>query len=197
MRITGGIFRSRAVAAPRGVLTRPTSDRVREALFSMLTSCGIFAEEVGPRVLDLYAGSGALAFEAISRGARAAVLVESGKPAVATIRDNARSLGVEDRITVMPMKVERAILELRGPFDLIVVDPPYADVRARGFADLLTKTAGLLARSGRLILEHSSSDEPASPAGLIVDRRRRHADTTLSVFRHPGEDGEPTESKDP
>ncbi len=150
----------------------------------MLASHGAFADELGPRVLDLYAGSGALAFEALSRGARAAVLVESAKAAVASIRENARSLEVEDLITVLPMRVERALDEVEGPFDLVLIDPPYADVRARGFADLLAKAARLLPASGLLVLEHASSDEPASPPGLVVDRRRRHGDTTLSLYRH-------------
>jgi 16S rRNA (guanine966-N2)-methyltransferase len=156
---------------------------VREALFSMLASAGVFAEEVGPRVLDLYAGSGALAFEAISRGARAAVLVEHGKPAVAAIRQNARELDVEDLVTVIATRVERALAEVDGPFDLVLIDPPYADVRARGFDEILAKAASLLSPSGILVLVHASSDEPGAPPGLSVDRRRRHGDTTLSLFR--------------
>ena len=84
MRITGGRWRSRALTAPRGTTTRPTSDRVREALFSMLAADGLIDE--GVRVLDFYAGSGALAFEALSRGASAAVLVESGRDAIASIK---------------------------------------------------------------------------------------------------------------
>jgi len=188
MRITGGVFRSRALVAPRGQDTRPTSDRVREALFSMLTSAGAFAEELGPRVLDLYAGSGALAFEAISRGAQAAVLVESARPAVTAIRENARALGVEDQITLMPTRVERAVEIIEGPFDVILLDPPYADVRARAFADLLAKAARLLAASGFLVVEHASADEPGPPPGVVLDRRRRHGDTTLSLFRRPSRD---------
>lgn len=149
----------------------------------MLASDGAFAEELGPRVLDLYAGSGALALEAISRGARAAVLVESAKPAVAAIRENVRSLGVEDQITVLPTRVERALETVEGPFDVVLLDPPYAEVRARGFAEILAKTARLLAASGILVVEHASSDEPAAPPGLVLDRRRRHGDTTLTIFR--------------
>jgi 16S rRNA (guanine966-N2)-methyltransferase len=183
MRITGGAFRSRALTAPRGQATRPTSDRVREALFSMLASDGIFAEEVGPRVLDLYAGSGALGIEALSRGARFAVFVESARPALSAIRENIQALGIADETTVMPLRVDRALDEVEGPFDLVLVDPPYADVRAPAFAEILLKTARLLASPGILVLEHASNDEPAPPAGLVVDRRRRHGDTTLSLFR--------------
>lgn len=183
MRITGGSFRSRALVAPRGSETRPTSDRVREALFSMLASAGCFGDDARPRVLDLYAGSGALAFEAISRGAEEAVLVEHARPALAAIRDNARALDVERQITVMPVRVDRALATVRGRFDLVLVDPPYADVRAKGFAELLGQVAELLSEHGVLVLEHASTDEPAAPPRLALDRRRRYGDTTLSLFQ--------------
>jgi 16S rRNA (guanine966-N2)-methyltransferase len=185
MRITGGIYRSRALGAPRGQETRPTSDRVREALFSMLASHGVFSSDIGPRILDLYAGSGALGLEAISRGAREAVLVESAKPAVVSIRQNVRALDVGAQVTVVPLRVERALEDIEGPFDLVLIDPPYADVRTPAFADVLAKAAHLLTSSGVVVLEHASSDEPAPPPGLVVDRRRRHGDTTLSLFCHP------------
>src|SRR5689334_18455145 len=141
MRITGGVFRSRMLTAPRGQQTRPTSDRVREALFSMLASAGAFSDELGPRVLDLYAGSGALGLEALSRGAQSAVLVESGRPALAAIRDNARALDVEGQVTVIGARVDRALAELEGPFDLVLIDPPYADVRTPDFGAILAAAA--------------------------------------------------------
>ena len=106
MRVTGGIFRSRALRAPRGTTTRPTSDRVREAMFSMLVSDGLIEE--GARILDLYAGSGALGLEALSRGAGEAVLVEQGRDALAAIRENVEALDVADRVRVVAARVERA-----------------------------------------------------------------------------------------
>lgn len=180
MRITGGQLRSRAIVAPRGQATRPTSDRVREALFSMLVSDGVFAGD-GPRVLDLYAGSGALSFEALSRGAQRAVLVEMARPALAAIRENASTLDV--RVEVLGLRVDRALAnEALGEFDLVLIDPPYADVPTPAFAGILAGAAKVLAAEGVLVLEHDASDEPEIP-GLTVDRRRRHGDTTLSLFR--------------
>ncbi len=183
MRITGGVHRSRALIAPRGQETRPTSDRVREALFSMLASDGVFADEPGPRVLDLYAGSGALGLEALSRGAREAVLVESARSALTAIRQNVRALDLGESVTVVPVRVDRALEDLEGPFDLVLVDPPYADVRATTFGSLLERAGRLLAPSGVLVLEHASTDEPSAPPGLDLDRRRRHGDTTISLFK--------------
>jgi 16S rRNA (guanine966-N2)-methyltransferase len=186
MRITGGVHRSRTLVAPRGQSTRPTSDRVREALFSMLSSDGVFSEvsdERGPRVLDLYAGSGALGLEALSRGAREVVLVESARPAIAAIRENVQALGAEDQVTVLAMRVDRALDVVSGPFDLVLVDPPYADVRAPAFGSVVAKCARLLATSGILTIEHASSDTPQAPADVTLDRQRRHGDTTLSLYR--------------
>lgn len=165
----------------------------------MITSVGIFvggaehfdkedAEEEGPRVLDLYAGSGALGLEALSRGAREVVLVESGRPAIAAIRENVRALGVEAKIRLFSMAVEKALPELAAeqkPFDLIVADPPYAEVDKRTFTEILEGAARLLSPSGIFVLEHSSkSEEPAPPTGLMVWRRRAYGDTTLSLFRY-------------
>jgi 16S rRNA (guanine966-N2)-methyltransferase len=184
------VFRSRTLAAPRGQETRPTSDRVREALFSMLASDGVFASDPGPRVLDLFAGSGALGLEAVSRGARAVVMVENARPAIASIRENVRALAIEDQVTLIAMRVDRALDDLAGqaPFDLVLIDPPYVEVRSKGFGELLAKAARLLAASGILVLEHAASDEPSPPAGLVLDRRRRHGDTALSLFRSAGSD---------
>jgi 16S rRNA (guanine966-N2)-methyltransferase len=185
MRITGGRWRSRALQAPKGMATRPTSDRVREALFSMLASGGFLGDDLAPRVLDLYAGSGALAFEALSRGASAAVLVEHARDALAAIRVNARALEVGKLIEVVPTRVERALEKIEGPFGIVFIDPPYADVPAPAFEEVLATAARLVAPEGVLVLEHASSDESPAVATLDLDRTRKYGDTTLSLYRAP------------
>jgi 16S rRNA (guanine966-N2)-methyltransferase len=183
VRITGGVHRSRALRAPRGVTTRPTSDRVREALFSILTAAGLIGGDLEPRVLDLYAGSGALSFEALSRGASRAVLVEHARDAILAIRDNARALDLEDRITIVGGRVERSLETIEGPFDLVFLDPPYADVKTRGFGNVLAAAAKLVEQDGALILEHAAQDAAPNIAGLVLDRARKHGDSALSLFR--------------
>ncbi len=196
MRITGGRWRSRALDAPRGMATRPTSDRVREALFSMLVSDGLIggsgAEENGPRVLDLYAGTGALAFEALSRGASSAVLVEHARDAVTVIRKNARALGIDRELTLFDTKVDRALLKIEGPFGVVFLDPPYADVRTPGFAAILDRAAALVAPGGALVLEHASTDEPPTIAGLALDRSRKYGDSSVTLYRAPEIQGSST-----
>jgi 16S rRNA (guanine966-N2)-methyltransferase len=188
MRITGGRWRSRALDAPRGMATRPTSDRVREALFSMLVSDGLIGDderegEKGPRILDLYAGTGALAFEALSRGASAAVLVEHARDAVTAIRKNAGALGVGRELVLFDTKVERALLKIEGPFAIVFLDPPYADVPTPGFAVVLARAAALLGPGGALVLEHASPDDPPDVPGLALDRTRRYGDTSVTLYR--------------
>lgn len=146
---------------------------------------GDVVDEQGPRVLDLYAGSGALAFEALSRGASKAVLVEHARDAVASIRQNARALGAEPQLVVFDTKVERALLKIAGPFGVVFLDPPYADVKTAAFANVLGRAAELLAPGGALVLEHASSDEPPTIPGVDLDRSRRYGDTTLSLYRSP------------
>ncbi len=148
----------------------------------MLVSDGLLGAEHGPRVLDLYAGSGALAFEALSRGASAAVLVEQGRDALAAIRENARSLDAEGLVRVIAGRVDRALDKLEGPFGIVFADPPYAEVRTAGFAGLLATAARLIVPEGAFVLEHASSDAPPEVSGLTLDRSRRHGDTTVSLY---------------
>src|SRR3954467_6793389 len=114
MRVVAGAYKGRRLHAPRGRRTRPTADRVREALFSIL------GDVSGLRVLDLYAGSGALGIEALSRGASAAVFVEFARPALASLRENLTKLGLDDVATTLPVRVESAAAKLghHAPFEL-------------------------------------------------------------------------------
>jgi 16S rRNA (guanine966-N2)-methyltransferase len=183
MRITGGEHRSRTLEAPRGNATRPTSDRVREAVFAILGSERAFA---GATVLDLYAGTGALAFEALSRGAAQATLVESARPALQAIEANARALGVAARIRVVPTTVERALAAVRrsGAFDLVFADPPYDLVRTgeapRALAALLG--ADVLSADARLVLEHGKADGAPDIPGVQLRESRRYGDTIVSFY---------------
>jgi len=184
MRITGGVHRSRALRAPRGTLTRPTSDRVREALFDILNSAG---RVEGARVLDLYAGSGALGLEAVSRGAATAVCVESSRSAIAVLRQNIVALGLQASARIVEGEVERVARRIAssGPFDLVLVDPPWAMVDSgeapRALRALVV--AGILAPAGWLVLEHSSRTAPPNVEPLERVDSRAYGDTTLTFYK--------------
>jgi 16S rRNA (guanine966-N2)-methyltransferase len=183
MRITGGTFRSRALRAPRGSATRPTSDRVREALFGILSSAGALE---GARVLDLYAGTGALALEALSRGAAEATLVESSRGALDALRANVRSLALESRARVVASEVEYAIARLEGPFDLVFADPPWALVdRGEAARMLELLVARALADEGLIVLEHGSRSKPPVVRGLAARETRQYGDTSLTFYQKP------------
>jgi 16S rRNA (guanine966-N2)-methyltransferase len=183
MRITGGQYRSRPLKAPKGSLTRPTSDRVREALFSILgPAC------VGDRaVLDLYAGTGALGLEAMSRGARSVVFVERSKEALAALRANVAALGVDGRVRVVTSPVERAAPALRAQgerFGLVFADPPYAEVKSGAAGRVLEGlVVSLLDEEALLVLEHASRDPSPEMAGLEKEEVRTYGDTTLAFYR--------------
>ncbi len=178
MRVIAGSARGRRLVAPKGRATRPTPDRVREALFSIL----------GPRVpdatvLDLFAGTGALGIEALSRGARRAVFVEHDRTAAEHLRRNLDLLGPTDS-EVLTMTVRRAIdaLARRGErFTLIFLDPPFA-------AGLLPESllaivkAGLCAAEGLIVCEHDRRDAPAPPPGLTAVDQRRYGEVALTLF---------------
>ncbi len=145
MRIIAGEFRSRTLVAPAGTGTRPTTDRARESLFNVLSH---FISFEGISVLDLFAGSGALALEALSRGATKATLVDKSRKAVRAIEQNASTIGVDRQVTILQRDV-RNFLEARPgnvTFDLIVADPPYDEVDGNLLARALSRTAGSLSR---------------------------------------------------
>jgi 16S rRNA (guanine966-N2)-methyltransferase len=174
VRIIGGVLGGRRLRAPRGAATRPTADRVREALFNILGDLS------GARVLDLFTGTGALALEALSRGAASAVLVDSAAAAVRCAEENAAALGVGERARVVRGEIPGALARLRGPFDLVFLDPPYAaGVAERALAAL----PPLLGAGARVVAEHDRRSAPADEIGPLtrVDRRR-YGDTEVSFY---------------
>lgn len=179
-RIIAGTARGRTLVVPRGELTRPTSDRVREALFSRLQHEGVLD---GARVLDLYAGSGALGLEAASRGAAAVVLVESGRMAVQAARANVAALGLSG-MTVVADRVERFLgRHPDSAFDVVFLDPPYALAEHALSAVLTLLVEGGWLPSGvtgSVVVERSvRSLEPTWPVGLVREDERRYGETRL------------------
>jgi 16S rRNA (guanine966-N2)-methyltransferase len=180
VRVIAGAFGGRALTAPRGHATRPTSDRVREALFSILGSVE------GLRVLDLYAGSGALAIESLSRGAAAATLVDSSAAAVAAIRRNLGTLGVcaEVRRQTAAAFLGTARVSARQ-YDLVFVDPPYRHPSGLG-QELAEALVPVLAAGARVVAE-SDRRAPLSLAspGLTLGVERRYGDTLIRIYHGP------------
>jgi 16S rRNA (guanine966-N2)-methyltransferase len=183
MRLAGGTRARQSIQAPKGKKTRPTSAKVREALFAILSK-----RVQGARVLDLFAGSGALGLEAMSRGAASVVFVDNDAVAAMTIRRNAvRVLQAEDNWRIMPMPVMRALRILRGTFDVVLLDPPYE----RGAADelrLLMQKA-LLAPDGIAVVEHPSASIADLPDSMRVWKKAKYGDTalTFAISRGAGE----------
>ena len=174
MRIIGGEARGRTLRAVPGNATRPTSDRVRQSLFDLLGQ-----RMDGLAVLDLYAGTGALALEAISRGAARATLVENDARACGVIYANIESLKAGARCTVLRGELPHALQQLRGQkFDLVFSDPPYALQAAQLTIDALTSN-DLLAPGARVVLEMGRR-EPA-PHGLPLLDERRYGDTRIVI----------------
>ena len=176
MRISGGELRSRVLRASPGDAVRPTPARAKEALFS------IVGERIaGARVLDLYAGSGAIGFEALSRGAAHATFVELHAPTAAAIRRAAAQLGLEKRTSVVCAPAEKAAQRLTGRFDFVYADPPYAlppphltfgTLRQRGAIDAQTI----------LVYEHRSDASPFASPGFATAREARYGEATLQFL---------------
>jgi 16S rRNA (guanine966-N2)-methyltransferase len=170
MRIVAGELRGRRLTAPRGVRTRPTADRVREALFSML------GDVSGARVLDLYAGSGALGIEALSRGAESAVFVERDPRAVAAIERNLASMGLEEE--VVKKDAVRFLARTEGMFDLVFCDPPY-DSASRLAGPLAEHLPPVTSQHARIVTESDKRNPLELPFPLITERT--YGDTRIAI----------------
>jgi 16S rRNA (guanine966-N2)-methyltransferase len=174
MRVIAGTYGGRELVAPRGRATRPTSDRVREALFSIL------GDVSGDRVLDLFAGSGALAIEALSRGAVQATLVDSSAAAVDAIRRNLGALGISAEVVRRPAVrfLQRAREEGRQ-YDLLLIDPPYRHATSLG-QDLAAVLGPVLSHGARVVAE----SDRRSPLELDLELldERRYGDTLIRIY---------------
>jgi 16S rRNA (guanine966-N2)-methyltransferase len=190
-RIIGGTAGGRRLKTPTGVATRPTADRVREALFSALESQ--LGSLTGLRFLDLYAGSGAIGLEAMSRGAGVVTAVESDRRTARMVQDNAGALGFR-KAEVLALPVARVLAQhARAPYDVVFADPPYALENAE-----LERTLGLLLEYGWvapgsvLVVERSArSVEPAWPRGLVRERDKEYGETVLWYLRAVSPDDVP------
>lgn len=182
MRIVSGRFRGASLATPKGQDIRPTSDRVREAVFNILVH-GLEAEIEGARVLDLFAGTGALGLEAMSRGAAFALFVEEAAEARGLIRRNVEALGLTG-VTKIFRRDATGLGPAGGiaPFSLVFADPPYG--KSLGERALASASAGgWLAPGALAILEESAGAEFAAPSGFTLLDRRAYGDTAVYFLR--------------
>jgi 16S rRNA (guanine966-N2)-methyltransferase len=179
MRVIAGQAKGLRLKTPPVRHLRPTSDLVRGAIFDMLASLGADLS----RALDLYAGSGALGIEALSRGAAWCDLVDGDRAACVTIRENLALAGFEGQARVLCLPVERALARLEGPYDLVLIDPPYEDESALGVVKRLAASP-LVGPGSTLVLEHAWRRPPPDELGsLELVARRRHGDTGVSIYR--------------
>jgi 16S rRNA (guanine966-N2)-methyltransferase len=176
MRIIAGAWRGRTLIAPAGDATRPTGDRIREALFSMLASrVGSFE---GLRVADLFAGTGALGLEALSRGAAQCTFVEQDRAAVDALRTNIAKLGATADVRAQSVA---ALGPVSTPFDVLLFDPPYGSGGAGGLIERLTRLGW--AASGAWASIETARAEEVSAGGWTVDTERVHGKAKLTLLR--------------
>ncbi|MFO0685659.1 MAG: 16S rRNA (guanine(966)-N(2))-methyltransferase RsmD [Sandaracinus sp.] len=194
LRVVGGELSGRRFAARVASTTRPTSDRVREAIASMVEARGGFE---GTHVLDLFAGTGAMAIEALSRGAAGAVLVERDRMAAREIGESLAALGLEARATLTSQDLAAApdtvARKLPGaaPFDRVFVDPPYRELALVPPLLSALGAAGRLAEGALVVVEHPSTEQPALDRALEVLASKRYGDSSVLVTRYaPGRGGE-------
>lgn len=192
MRVTTGTARGTRLRVPSSLAIRPTADRTKGAIFSMLESLLLWGRpdaDVGTpelweglRALDLFAGSGGLGIEALSRGAAHAIFVESDRDAVGAIRTNLDATRLADRAAVVAADVFGSLDRLPGPFDLVLLDPPYAEPRTLELLERI-ESRPWLAEDAVVLLEHGERlVPPGTLRSLSIQRARRHGDTSLALY---------------
>jgi 16S rRNA (guanine966-N2)-methyltransferase len=185
MRIVGGRLRGRALAAPKSQAIRPTADRLREALFNILVHA--YGDPVsGARVLDLFAGTGALGLEALSRGADFALFVDDSAEARALLRENVAALGLGGVSRIFRRNaVKLGAAHPLPPFSLAFLDPPYGHALAEA-ALAAARAGGWLTAGALAVVEEAADAAFVAPAGFDELERRRYDDTSLILLRHHG-----------
>lgn len=180
MRIVAGAWRGRRLVAPPGTDTRPTADRVRQALFDILLHAAWGGREVveGARVLDAFAGTGALGLEALSRGAAHATFMETDRAALAALRANIEAFGAADRATVLPLDATRP--PTGEPFSLIFLDPPYGRGLAVAAVAALARARRIAA--GALVVAEAGRGEAIEPVGELL-AERTHGAARITLWR--------------
>ena len=186
MRVIAGTLRRRTLEAPAGMATRPTSDRLRETVFNVLAP-----RIEGARFLDLYAGSGAVGIEAVSRGAQNVIMVERAAPALKILRGNLEKLGLGGAVRVEPVSVRAFLKKLRPEsaglaFDIVFLDPPYdaQDEYALALGMLGGDASRLLANDSVLVAEHRCKEKLEDKYGVLVRTRvLEQGDAALSFYR--------------
>lgn len=176
MRIISGRARGRRLRSPQGKGTRPTSDRVRESLFSML---GPLEDAV---VFDGFAGTGALGLEAWSRGARKVVFAEPDRHAASVVRENIELLGAGDDVQLLQRPFDRAFMKLEEPLDLVFLDPPYDSTLAREALELLATRSDLLNPGALVVWESSAEEEDGIPVGFTLWKTRSYGSTKIRIL---------------
>ncbi len=177
MRIIAGEWKGRSLHVPRDAAFRPTTDRVKEAVFNILA--GRVSWE-GSSICDLYAGSGGLGLEALSRGARTATFVERSTSSLAVLQRNIRALGAEQCSTVRRQDVDRFARSEAARYDVVFADPPYAAFSA---AQLLDAIASLLRPGGLAVIEHGALQPLGTHPLLTAFDERRYGSTTITLFQ--------------
>ena len=178
MRIIAGSARSRTIQTPPGQDTRPTLDRVRESVFNILQ-----LRVRGARVLDLFAGSGAMSLEALSRGAESAVMVDHNRAAIACIRKNVETLRFQDSSRVIQADWRAAadmLLREQAEFDLVVLDPPYAMVE---LSEVTEKIRPMLSKDAMLVIEHDIRTMPHVADGYDAVDTRKYGIVGVTFFQ--------------
>ncbi len=180
MRIIAGRARGTQLLAPKGMDTRPTQDKVKESLFSMIQ-----LDVPEAAVLDLFAGSGALALESLSRGATSAVLVDKSREALDCIRKNIQKMRLEEQAEVLACDWQQALSKCSQTgrrFDLVFLDPPY---RMTALGDMCARMQemNLLSPGAMLVLEHRTGLLPQMPEGFALEKERTYGDTQIHFYR--------------